>query len=66
MTYNSAPDEAVTSLRIGIHHPRFGFALKEKMDAVGVSCDVACGFEGRCDERDGLIFAFLKNKLLAP
>jgi len=66
MTYNSAPDEPVTSLRIGIHHPRFGFALKEKMDAAGVPCEVACGFEGKGEERDGLILAFLKNTLLAP
>jgi acetyl esterase/lipase len=64
MTYNSAADEAVTSLRIGIHHPRFGFALKEKLDAVGVPCEVACGYEGNGEERDALIMAFLKRTLL--
>ncbi len=64
MTYNSAPDEPVTSLRIGIHHPRFGFALKEKLDAAGVPCEVACGYEGRGEERDGLIMAFLTRELL--
>ncbi len=66
MTYNSAPDEPVTSLRIGIHHPRFGFALKEKLDAAGVPCEVACGFEGKGEERDALIMAFLKEKLSPP
>ena len=26
----------------GIHHPRFGHILKEKMDALGVECVVRC------------------------
>ena len=25
---------------IGIHHPRFGFFLKEKMDKLGIECVV--------------------------
>lgn len=66
MTYNSAPDAPVTSLRIGIHHPRFGFALKEKLDAVGVPCEVVCGYEGKGEERDALIMEFLKRLLLTP
>ena len=65
MTYNSAPDEPVTSLRIGIHHPRFGFALKEKLDTAGVPCEVVCDLEGKGEERDAMIMAFLKRVLLA-
>jgi hypothetical protein len=26
-----------------IHHPRFGKALKEKMDALGIECKVCAG-----------------------
>lgn len=66
MTYNSASDEPVTSLRVGIHHPRFGYALKERMDAAGVPCEVVCGFEGKGEERDAMIMAFLKRILLGP
>ncbi|MBX3175896.1 MAG: alpha/beta hydrolase [Candidatus Hydrogenedentes bacterium] len=66
MTYNSAADAPVTSLRVGIHHPRFGFALKEKLDAAGVPCVVACGFEGRGEARDALIMDFLREHLLPP
>lgn len=63
MTYNSAADAPVTSLRVGIHHPRFGFALKEKLDVVGVGCTVVCGLEGEGEERDALIMEFLKKQL---
>ena len=45
----SRPLEAeVTELNVGIHHPRFGKVLKEKMDALEIPCELdaageACG-----------------------
>jgi acetyl esterase/lipase len=39
LVYDREMDVPVTTLSIGIHHPRFGKLLKEKMDAVGVPCE---------------------------
>jgi hypothetical protein len=39
----SFPDEAVTkdsSLNLVVHHPKFGIALKEQMDDLGIECIV--------------------------
>jgi hypothetical protein len=36
-------DTPITSQGIGIHHPRFGRALKEKMDPLGIECHVHTG-----------------------
>lgn len=38
LSYGGAMSDAVTSYGIGIHHPRFGVPLKEKMDALCVPC----------------------------
>lgn len=38
--YNNPIDAAITNQGIGIHHPLFGKALKEKMDALNVPCEV--------------------------
>jgi hypothetical protein len=40
LIYNSAINAEVTDQGIGIHHPMFGKALKEKMDALNLSCEV--------------------------
>jgi acetyl esterase len=36
-------DTEVTDQGIGIHHPLFGKVLKEKMDAIGIPCEVDAG-----------------------
>jgi hypothetical protein len=38
--YNNAMDAEITNQNIGIHHPRFGKVLKEKMDALNIPCEV--------------------------
>ena len=38
--YNSPMDAEITTQGIGIHHPLFGKALKEKMDALKRPCEV--------------------------
>lgn len=38
--YNNRKDAEITNQNIGIHHPRFGIALKEKMDDLKVPCEV--------------------------
>ena len=40
LIYNRPLDTKVTNQSIGIHHAKFGKVLKEKMDALGIRCDV--------------------------
>lgn len=43
LTYNYVNEEvtATSNLDLVVHHPKLGFALKERMDALGVECVVA-------------------------
>ena len=38
--YSNPVDAEITNQGIGIHHPLFGKALKEKMDALNIPCEV--------------------------
>jgi acetyl esterase/lipase len=40
LIYGRPLDVAITNQGIGIHHPKFGQALKEKMDALQIPCEV--------------------------
>jgi acetyl esterase/lipase len=40
LVYNNPIDAEITSQGIGIHHPLFGRALKEKMDELKIPCEV--------------------------
>ncbi len=43
LIYGSSMETPITNQGIGIHHPRFGKVLKEKMDALGIECQVHAG-----------------------
>ena len=45
LTYAGALDQKVTNVNIGIHHARFGKVLKDRMNALGIRCDVHAGKE---------------------
>lgn len=60
--YASKLDTPITSQGIGIHHPRFGKALKEKMDELEVECEVHTGIP-RGDEWTRLTVDFVKKHL---
>jgi len=45
LSYGGSIDTKVTNQSIGIHHAKFGEALKKKMDALGIRCDVYTGAE---------------------
>ena len=45
LVYSSTMETPITNQSVGIHHPRFGKALKEKMDALGVECQVHDGIQ---------------------
>jgi acetyl esterase len=58
--YGSKLDTPITSQGIGIHHPRFGKALKGKMDELGIKCEVHTGIR-RGDEWTKLTVDFVKK-----
>jgi hypothetical protein len=59
LTYSqeNVPTTAETPEGTGIHHPTFGYLLKEKMNALGLECVVRCGVTspGAPDEIDWLL-----------
>ncbi|MCA9010364.1 MAG: alpha/beta hydrolase [Planctomycetaceae bacterium] len=61
MTYDSDLETPISSRSIGIHHPRFGKLLKEKMDALGIECQVHTGFSRTKASRSKLVVAFVKR-----
>jgi len=40
MVYDYTLDQPITNTSIGIHHPRFGTLLKDRLDALGVPCEL--------------------------
>jgi len=60
--YASQLDTPITSQGIGIHHLRFGQALKEKMDELGIECEVHTGMP-RGGEWTKLTVDFVKKHL---
>lgn len=42
-TQQNVPTTAETDAGTGIHHPTFGYLLKDKMDTLGIECVVRCG-----------------------
>ena len=58
--YGSKLDTSITSDGIGIHHPRFGKALKERMDELDIECEVHTGIP-RGDEWTKLTVDFVKK-----
>ena len=65
LMYASEMDTKITSQGIGIHHPRFGKALKEKMDKLGIECEVRTGIRRGDDEFRKLTMDFVKKHLAA-
>jgi hypothetical protein len=61
MTYDSDLETPISSRSIGIHHPRFGKMLKEKMDALGIECQGSYGFQSHKSEPFQAGRAFVKR-----
>lgn len=59
LIYDKTMETPITSQGIGIHHPKFGKALKDKMDALGIECQVVTGVQG--NEGAKLVFEFVKR-----
>lgn len=61
LVYASKMETPITSQGIGIHHPRFGKVLKEKMDALGIECQVHTGVKRDNEEWTSLTMDFVKR-----
>jgi acetyl esterase len=59
LIYNSTLETPITSQGIGIHHAKFGKVLKEKMDALGIECQLHTGIQG--NEGGKLTMDFIKK-----
>jgi hypothetical protein len=55
------PPPTHATVKFGIHHPRLGMALKEKMDALGVECQVRTGIRPGSEEWTALAMDFVKK-----
>lgn len=62
LSYGGSIDQKVTNVGIGIHHARFGKALKEKMDALGIRCIVVAGGQVLDDGERVQPIEFLKQQ----
>ncbi|QDU45651.1 Carboxylesterase NlhH [Symmachiella dynata] len=65
MTYDSDYDTPISSRSIGIHHPRFGKVLKERMDKLGIECVVHTDFKKTGNTRADQVVPFLNKHLLS-
>ncbi len=63
LIYASTITTRITNQGIGIHHPKFGTVLKEKMDKLGIECDVQPGVRRGSDEWTAMTMAFVKKHL---
>ena len=66
LAYRSARDTPILNRSIGIHHPRFGDALKAKMDPLGIECQVHAGLDGKGEEQAAVMMAFIRRHLGVP
>ncbi len=64
LIYNRPLDAKVTNQGIGIHHAKFGAVLKEKMDTLGIRCEVVAASERLGGGEPTSTIDFLKQHLL--
>jgi acetyl esterase/lipase len=66
LVYSRPIDAEVTELNVGIHHPRFGKALKEKMDELKIPCEVDAAGKRLGGGTATRVTAFLKEHFGMP
>jgi acetyl esterase/lipase len=63
LLYSSEFNTPIRNQGIGIHHPRFGKVLKERMDTLKIECQVKTGIGRRGTDSTTLTMEFLKKHL---
>ena len=61
LVYSSTLETPIRDQGVGIHHPRFGKALKEKMDALGIECQVHTDIQKGGPDHTRLTMDFVKR-----
>ena len=61
LIYRRAMDTPITKKNIAIHNPRFGKVLKDKMDVLGIECQVRSGVKPASEEWTTLTTEFVKR-----
>ncbi len=61
LNYASQMDTPISSQGVGIHHPKFAQALKQKMDKLGIECQIHTGVRRGDDESTKLTMEFVKK-----
>jgi len=62
LVYSGTLETPIRDQGVGIHHPRFGKALREKMDALGVECQVHTGIQKGGPDHTKLTVDFVKRQ----
>ena len=63
LNYATRMDTPITSQGVGIHHPKFAQVLKDKMDPLGIECQIHTGVRRGSDEWTKLTMDFVKKHL---
>jgi BD-FAE protein/EF hand domain-containing protein len=66
LVYSRPLDAEVTELNVGIHHPRFGKVLKEKMDGLKIPCELDAAGQRVGGGTPTRVIAFLKENFSLP
>ena len=61
LIYASRLNTPITTQAVGIHHARFGQSLKERMDKLGIECELHTGMAR--GETSDLTLRFVKKHL---
>src|SRR5690606_8531885 len=61
-----AKDADVKDLNAAIHHPKFAYALKERMDKLGIDCEVITDIRPGTEEWTKLTMDFVTKHLAQP
>jgi acetyl esterase len=61
LSYGSTMETPIRNQGVGIHHPRFAAALKERMDELGIECRIHTGMRRGSDEWAKLTLDFIKS-----
>lgn len=64
LMYGSQFDTPIRNQGVGIHHPKFGKVLQDKMKDLGIACKVKTGIRRGNEEFVNLTFEFVKKHLL--
>ncbi|MEX0717555.1 MAG: family 16 glycoside hydrolase [Planctomycetaceae bacterium] len=64
--YQFSKDADVSDLNAAIHHPKFAFALKERMEKLGIDCEVHTDIRPGTDEWTKLTLDFVQKHFTPP